>query len=119
MIWLRGFINESEGYSKMKNTLLPCSEKWFFVGKGSNSEAIIYRIAIWSQTEEGVVTGLIGERVLTDNNPRLIVPPPGCEEAGYFPSEALTTEAIDCSYSGDTLPYKKAFKRFAKLKEVK
>ncbi len=92
----------------MKNTLLPCSEKWFFVGKGIHSEAIIYRIAIWSQTEEGVVTGLIGEIGLTDDNPRLIGPPPGCEEAGYYPAEALTTEAIDHSYRGDILPYEKA-----------
>ncbi len=102
----------------MKNTLIPCSEKWFFVGKGANSDAIIYRIAIWSQTEEGVVTGLIGEIGFTDNSPRLSGLPPACEEAGYYPAETLTEEAIDASYRGDTVPYKKAFKRFSKS-EVK
>jgi len=103
----------------MNNTLLACSDKWFFVGKGTLSEAIIYRVAMWSQSEDGTVTGLIGEIGLMDNNPRLSGPPPGCEEAGYYPAEALTTKAIDSSYRGDTVSYEKAFKRFAKLKEAK
>lgn len=82
----------------MKDTLLPCTDSWFFVGKGTRNEAIIYRVALWSQSEDGITTGLIGEIGFKDGSPSLIGPPPGCDECGYYPAEALTTEAIDTSY---------------------
>ncbi len=103
----------------MKGTVIPCNDAWFFVGKGTHDEAIIYQVALWLHSEDNVITGLIGETSSNERAPGLIGVPPDCVESGYYPAKALTSSAIDKAYCGKTLPYKEAFKRFSSPKEVK
>ena len=100
----------------MKGTPIPCNDTWYFVGKGIQDEAIIFQVALWAQSEDGLISGLIGE---ISSNGGSLGSPPNCKESGYYPVRSLTSNAIEKCYRGETLPYKEAFKRFSTPTEVK
>ena len=94
-------MNEKNNYKSMT----PASGEWYFVGKPSdgspgNSRALIFPVAMWAETHEGYVVGLVGDTTAkTDDGYNRLVGTPKMEGA-YTKINSYNQDRFNKYFSG-------------------